>query len=325
MELPPGKIFINYRRGDTAGFAGRIYDRLLERFPAESIFMDVDTLQAGMDFVEEINRQVAQSTVFLAIIGEDWLNMIGRDGGRRIDANNDFVRLEIESALKANVRVIPVLIDDAVMPEEHELPKSIAPLARRHAISVNHLRFKNDAQGLVDQVEAALQAEHQSRLEETPPPVPSSKEEKRGDVAKGKPKGRSPVALRYYQVFVALELLTLGFFAILYLVSLIKTHKILPLLNSFTLAIAFVVLLVGILPNLNTWKIRLAGICAPLASALVVMGIIWMFGENIGMDDFILQFCLMIVPQALLSVPLIALWFSDDCRGYHGLPPYRRE
>src|SRR5262245_44585530 len=104
-----GKIFINYRREDSIGTAGRLHDRLAHTFGRDNLFMDVDHIPAGVDFVEYLNSQVAQCGVFLAVIGPNWLNAKDNRGRRRFDNPDDYVTIEIAAALARKIRVIPVL------------------------------------------------------------------------------------------------------------------------------------------------------------------------------------------------------------------------
>jgi WD40 repeat protein len=152
----PGKIFINYRRGDDPGFTGRLFDRLQEVFEPECLFMDVDNIAAGLDFVRVVEEQVAQCDVLLAVIGKAWIDAHDATGTRRLESPDDFVRIEIESALKQDKRVIPVLVGEAQMPRPEELPETIRPLARRNAVRLTHERFRADAQGLIKALQQAL-------------------------------------------------------------------------------------------------------------------------------------------------------------------------
>jgi len=102
----PGKIFINYRRGDDAGFTGRLFDRLETHFSADRLFIDVDSIAPGLDFVKVLDEQVAQCDVLLAVIGGGWLRATDASGARRLDNPRDFVRIEIESALARGIRVV---------------------------------------------------------------------------------------------------------------------------------------------------------------------------------------------------------------------------
>ena len=151
-----GGIFISYRRDDSAGFAGRLRDRLVQRFPRNEIFMDVDNIAAGADFVSVLEKQVAECDVLLAVIGQNWLTIKDNKDNRRLDNPEDFVRIEIASALRFGKRIIPVLVNEADMPLPDALPEPLKLLARRNAVRLTHIRFKADAQGLVNGLKAAL-------------------------------------------------------------------------------------------------------------------------------------------------------------------------
>ena len=151
-----GKIFINYRRGDEPGFTHALLGRLEQAFPAERLFIDVDNIPAGEDFVRALESQVAQCDALLAVIGNGWLDATDERGSRRLDDPNDFVRIEIESALRLGKRVIPVLVHEARMPRPDELPEAIRPLATRNAVRLTHERFRADVQGLIKALQGAL-------------------------------------------------------------------------------------------------------------------------------------------------------------------------
>lgn len=143
------RIFINYRREDSPGSAGRLYDRLAEEIPGENLFMDVDAIAPGVDFVSEIERAVESCDVFLVVIGRNWLLATDRSGNRRLDDVQDFVRLEIATALNHDVRTIPILVDGATMPAAADLPADIQALVRRNAVEISHQRFSTDTARLV--------------------------------------------------------------------------------------------------------------------------------------------------------------------------------
>ena len=151
-----GKIFINYRRDDLGGTAGRLHDRLAQTFGRKNLFMDVDNIPAGVDFVEYLPSQVAACDVFLAIIGPNWLDAKDGDGRRRFDNPDDFVTVEIAAALARNIRVIPVLVDGARTPKADKLPDLIKPLVRRNAVEVRNTNFGRDAEALASKVREAL-------------------------------------------------------------------------------------------------------------------------------------------------------------------------
>jgi hypothetical protein len=159
-------IFINYRREDTAGHSGRLFDSLNSHFEGR-LFMDVDTLEAGVDFVEAIERAVGSCEALIVVIGREWLTITDKAGRRRLDDPTDFVRLEVEAALARRIRVIPVLVQDAPMPSAEELPPSLARLARRNAIELSDARWAYDADRLAHVIREIL--------EESPaaaPPIP---------------------------------------------------------------------------------------------------------------------------------------------------------
>jgi formylglycine-generating enzyme required for sulfatase activity len=153
-----GKIFINYRRDDSISTAGRLHDRLAQTFGRKNLFMDVDHIPAGIDFVDYLPSQVAACDVFLAVIGPNWLDAKDDDGCRRFDNPDDFVTIEIAAALARNIRVIPVLVDGARTPKADKLPDSIKPLVRRNAVEVRNTSFGRDAEALVDKVREALKS-----------------------------------------------------------------------------------------------------------------------------------------------------------------------
>ena len=161
-----GRIFISYRRADSAGYAGRIYARLTAHFGEDAVFMDVDTIEAGVDFVEVLQNAVQSCDVLVALIGRSWLNIKDEAGKHRLDNPEDFVRVEIAAALNRDIRVIPVLVDGAPMPRSTELPDNLKPLARRNALQVNHHSFNTDAHRLIAQLELALEAVKEKKKRE---------------------------------------------------------------------------------------------------------------------------------------------------------------
>ena len=159
-----GGVFISYRREDTAGFAGRIYDRLSRRLGRDNVFIDVDNIQPGLDFVEVLSERVGKCDALVAVIGRDWVSSADRDSRRRIDDPHDFVRIEIEAALERSVRVIPVLVDGAAMPRPEELPDSLKKLSRRQGIDISHAQFDADVRKLT-RVLSLLEEELRQRAE----------------------------------------------------------------------------------------------------------------------------------------------------------------
>jgi hypothetical protein len=159
-----GKIFLSYRREDAAGFALALFGRLEQSFPAGSLFMDVEGgIGAGQDFVRVIEEQVSACDVMLALIGPDWLTVTDEAGRPRLDNPEDFVRIEVESALRFGKRVIPVLVQKTEMPRADALPELLKALARRNAVGLTQERFKADSQGLIKALEDALAEVEEAR------------------------------------------------------------------------------------------------------------------------------------------------------------------
>jgi tetratricopeptide (TPR) repeat protein len=155
-----GRIFISYRREETAYAAGWLFDRLSDRFGRGQIFKDIDSVEPGDNFVKVITKAVASCDVLLALIGDRWLTITDEQGTARLDNPNDFVRLEIEAALARNVRVIPILLAGARMPDEDELPPSIAELAHRHALDLSPSHFEFETSRLHKVLERTLAEVH---------------------------------------------------------------------------------------------------------------------------------------------------------------------
>lgn len=139
-------IFISYRRDDSEGEAGRLFDDLVRSFDENSVFMDVSGINPGADFRKAIDDNVAGCGVLLAVIGPGWSSIKSSTGGRRLDDPNDFVRLEIASALARNIAVIPVLVHDAKMPRPEDLPDNLKDLAFRNSVEITHARWNSDVQ-----------------------------------------------------------------------------------------------------------------------------------------------------------------------------------
>ncbi|WP_299926099.1 TIR domain-containing protein [uncultured Nocardioides sp.] len=164
------RIFISYRRDDCQSQANGLNDGLRHRLPAARVFMDIDSIPFGADFEEHIRGEIEQCNVALILIGDDWLETRPGTDKRRIDESNDFVRLEVESALAAkHLRVIPVLVEGATMPTPEELPRSIRRLARLNAFELSDKRWTSDIEHLTRQLR---------ELTEGPPPEATARDER---------------------------------------------------------------------------------------------------------------------------------------------------
>ena len=150
------KIFISYRRGDTSAHAGRLYDSMAAEFGDGNVFMDVD-LEPGIDFVERITDAVAACHVLIVVMGPKWSTVEDEDGQVRIADPEDFVRLEIQTALRRDdVTLIPVLVSGALMPDREDLPTDIQPITRRNAIELSDGRWRYDVGRLLTRLKELL-------------------------------------------------------------------------------------------------------------------------------------------------------------------------
>ena len=141
-------IFISYRRGDTGEIAHRLHDALGERFGAAFVFIDVVDIDAGEDFGAVIDEKVGFCDVVLAVIGKAWSSSADASGRRRLDDPNDWVRLEIGVALARDIRVVPLLVDGALLPATSELPPPLAALPERQALPLRDREFMDDVERL---------------------------------------------------------------------------------------------------------------------------------------------------------------------------------
>jgi hypothetical protein len=156
-RLPAGSgIFISYRRQDEPNFAGRLYDRLATHFGRDRVFIDVDTIDLGVDFADVIDQSLSRCPIMIVVIGKRWIDVTDEDGEPRLDNPDDYVRLEIEKALRSRTRVIPVLVEGAPVPKGSQLPESLASLARRNGIAMSHDSFGSDADRLIATLDRVL-------------------------------------------------------------------------------------------------------------------------------------------------------------------------
>lgn len=144
------KIFVSYRRQDASGEAGRLVDHLQEIFGEHSVFLDVETIEAGLDFVQAIDKALSSCKVLIAMIGPYWTNIKDSDGNLRLFKEDDFIRLEVAAALERDIRVIPVLVNGAIMPSADQLPENLKALTRRHAHELSSSRWQYDSDQLAE-------------------------------------------------------------------------------------------------------------------------------------------------------------------------------
>lgn len=145
-----GGIFVSYRRDDTRQAAGRLADDLADHFGSARIFRDIEGIDPGVEFAQALNQALETCAVMLVLIGPKWLDICDAQGRRRLDDPNDWIRQEIGTALRRGIRVVPVLIDGAALPDEAALSDDLKPLVRRQALELADSRWRGDLQRLVD-------------------------------------------------------------------------------------------------------------------------------------------------------------------------------
>lgn len=169
------RIFISYRRDDAPAYAGRLFDQLSSRFGASQVFMDVDTLEPGVDFVQRIEESVGSADVLIAVIGRSWASAVDENGNRRLDEPDDFVRLEVGGALRRDIRVIPVLVNGAKMPQAEELPEDLDGLARRNGLEIADTDWRSGTERLFVAIEHVLGTPAPATTRQPPPAIPDDR------------------------------------------------------------------------------------------------------------------------------------------------------
>jgi len=142
-------VFINYRREESSGEARALFNDLVTHLGEDAVFMDVDSIAPGQDFRDVVHERVATCDVMLSLVGKEWLTVTSRSGTRRLDEPGDFVRLEIEAALKRKIPVAPVLLHGADMPAPESLPDALRDFAFRNAFELSHTRWESDVEEML--------------------------------------------------------------------------------------------------------------------------------------------------------------------------------
>ena len=159
---PPNKardvpsIFLCYRREDTQDAAGRLHDRLVNAYGQERVFMDIDSMPLGIDFVEHVTEQIAKCNAVIVMIGKQWHAIKDKKRRRRLDNEDDLVRAEIRAALRQKIPVIPVTVQNAAMPQPDDLPDDIRLLARRNGIDLSATRWTTDVERLLKELDRVM-------------------------------------------------------------------------------------------------------------------------------------------------------------------------
>ncbi len=206
-------IFISYRRDDSEGEAGRLFDDLTRAFGSEAVFMDVAGIKPGADFRKAIDDNVASCGVFLAVVGPTWATITNAEGKRRLDDPNDFVALEIASALKREVPVIPVLVHDAKMPAVTLLPESLQSFAYRNSVELSHARWNSDVALLINALKSYVtpKSESETPVHATVPVQLPAPHHAVGNIVSDGPKKWSPKAIGVLAGVVLIAVVTAFF------------------------------------------------------------------------------------------------------------------
>ena len=155
-------IFISYRRKDTSGHCGRLYDRLIDHYGENRIFMDINDIKPGLNFVDEIKTAFNSCNMLIVLIGQEWL--VKTDNNKsRLDDTSDFVHIEIATALEKKIITIPVLVQSAPMPQAQDLPEQLKPLASFNAIELSDSRWNEDVDRLIGAIEELTAKPHKSK------------------------------------------------------------------------------------------------------------------------------------------------------------------
>jgi hypothetical protein len=151
-----GMIFICYRRDDTEDAAGRLYDQLATALGSDRVFIDIDDIPLGVDFVEHVSTQISRCDAVVVMIGRQWLKLRDKHRRRRLDDADDTIRLEIAAALSHNLPLIPIVVQGAEMPTADDLPENIRPLARRNGLSLSATHWHTDVARLIKELDRVM-------------------------------------------------------------------------------------------------------------------------------------------------------------------------
>ena len=151
-------IFLSYRREDAAPYARLLQFQLRERLPNVPVFMDLDSIEPGLDFAQVIRQAVESCALLVVLIGRQWMTLVDEEGRRRLDNPDDYVRFEVQTALERDIRVVPVLVDGARPLQQQQLPVDLTKLARLNALELSYGRYEYDADRLIHLIERVLDA-----------------------------------------------------------------------------------------------------------------------------------------------------------------------
>lgn len=169
------KVFISYRRQHSWSYVRALYDRLSRHFGEHKVFMDLDDIPLGTDFVDVLDHNLGDCKAMLVVIDSEWLTIRDAQGNRRLDNPHDFVRLEVATALKRNISVIPILIDGTPMPSESALPDDLKLLPRRQALELTSKNYEHSVRDLIQALERYIQPQQtEKHIKPSPSPTKSA-------------------------------------------------------------------------------------------------------------------------------------------------------
>jgi hypothetical protein len=171
------KIFVSYRRDDASSEAGRITDWLDQHFGEDEVFMDINTLEPGVDYEQTIKQTVETIDALIAVIGPGWVDAEDEQGNRELEDPADWVRLEIANALRRGIRVIPVLVKGAAMPPTARLPEDLQPLRKRNALPITERHWRAGIEKLIKALDGVVTRPTEPAPVPTPPEPATQAEE----------------------------------------------------------------------------------------------------------------------------------------------------
>jgi hypothetical protein len=280
------KIAISYRRDDSMDITGRIFDRLTHRYGRESVFLDIDSIPPGIDFRDHLQESLDNVDVLMVVVGPRWKG-VDRNGATRIHSETDYVRTEVEIALKRNIAVVPLLVGGSEMPDPGELPESIRTFAYRNAVEIDSGRdFDHHMDGLIRAMDRLLHGQASRPSKPIEPHAASETETATQEPREAKP-ARPPGGLVPQvvgSVMVAQGLIHVGWFASSVIPAFASGTAVQAFQNVWTLAdmaFGFGGLLVGIGTLLGKAWGRSGGITV---CALIFFGNTLWFVEHFDKD-----------------------------------------
>ncbi|WP_421794662.1 toll/interleukin-1 receptor domain-containing protein [Haliscomenobacter sp.] len=177
MNIHPN-LFISYRRSDSPGTAGRLYDHLIVKFQEPHVFKDINSIPLGDNFIDIIERNIEKCDIFIVVIGKSIFSASDEKGAVKIFKEDDVVALEIYTAFNLNKTIIPVLVDGADMPAREVLPARLKFLSLLNGFTLSHDKWKSDVALLIERIENKISDQEKELIKKNTPPPPTPKADK---------------------------------------------------------------------------------------------------------------------------------------------------